>query len=561
MDVIMKNYYKNKIRSLLLLCLFVCSGLTFWSCEDFLERDNPIATTDERWWLNRSQLNNALNSVYLGINSGVITYDKPKYSSASNYSWAAINMTGLTDDAIFASNYQDWSPFLRGEATSAHQYMHEYYMKFTLIRYACRFLENYHRASLPVVSNPEDGIQIKDRMAAEARALRAYLHMELFMLFGPVPIVRESLDSSEQFVARASQEELVKFIVDELEEASNNLPREYSVEADKWRISRGACYAMQAQLYLFTGKYAEAAAAAKRVIDLKVYELYKHPTDPDKSYQHLFTYDGQNNKERVLWTLKANRQILRRLAPNGLSAGQSGLSPTASLVNAYETLDGYTLDELPAAERAEYIKNPNYNNNRDPRLKMTIWCPNEDFEGYVPDPWSDGKDKLGATSSTQTGYWMKKWLTRRDEATAAESGSLDFANIRYAEVLLIYVEGLIESGEWKHADVTRYLNMIRNRAGMPDVDETRYNSQEKLRELVRRERRVELAFEGQRLLDIRRWRIGEQVLNGPVYGAVRPGSDAPLLVENRVFSDRDYYWPIPIAEINANANMTQNPGW
>lgn len=165
-----------------------------------------------------------------------------------------------------------------------------------------------------MVSNPEDGIQIKDRMAAEARALRAYLHMELFMLFGPVPIIRESLDSSEQFVARASQEELVKFIVDELEEASNNLPREYSVEADKWRISRGACYAMQAQLYLFIGKYAEAAAAAKRVIDLKVYELYKHPTDPDKSYQHLFTYDGQNNKERVLWTLKANRQILRRLA-------------------------------------------------------------------------------------------------------------------------------------------------------------------------------------------------------------------------------------------------------
>lgn len=126
---------------------------------------------------------------------------------------------------------------------------------------------------------------------------------------------------------------------------------------------------------------------------------------------------------------------------------------------------------------------------------------------------------------------------------------------------MIYVEGLVESGEWQHADVVRYLNMIRNRAGMPDVDKARYNTQDKLRELVRRERRIELAFEGQRLFDIRRWKIGEQVMNGPVYGAVPPDSDSPVLVENRIFSDRDYYWPIPIAEINANPNMIQNPGW
>lgn len=96
-----------------------------------------------------------------------------------------------------------------------------------------------------------------------------------------------------------------------------------------------------------------------------------------------------------------------------------------------------------------------------------------------------------------------------------------------------YVECLVELGDWKNPDVEKYLNMIRNRAGMPNMDKSVYNTQEKVRELYRRERRVELAFEGKRYHDIRRWGIGQETMNGPIYGAYNPNTDAFITIENR----------------------------
>lgn len=542
---------------------FMAVATLFSACSDFLVRDNPIATTDDRWWLNESQLNTALNNIYIGVNSGVLSYkyNQKWWDNRENRSWAAVQLAGLSDDAIFNSNFQDWSPFTNGGATSSHTYVHEFYVKYTLIRRASRFLENYHRANINKLEETT-GLPLKERYAAEARALRAYFHMEMFMLFGPVPIIDHSLTPNEQSQPRASEEDLVKFIVDELEEAAQYLPAEYTTLTERWRVSRGACYAFEAQLYLFVGKYAEAAEAAKKVIDLEKYELYRHATEPERSYEHLFTYIGDNNYERIFYTIGGNKQTFRRLAPNGISSGQANLSPTAALVNAYETADGYALSELPAAERAEFIKNPKYK-PRDPRMAMSIWFPNETFLGYTPNPWADGVEKIRSTQfATRTGYWVKKWLNSTDNGkTAADAGNLNFYNVRYAEVLLTYVEGLVASGDWTHSDVEKYLNEIRNRAGMPPVDKTRYNTQAKMLELVRRERRVELAFEGQRMFDIRRLGIGEEVMNGPVYGAVRPGENTPHEVETRSFTARDYYWPIPITEINTNTALDQNDGW
>jgi len=97
---------------------------------------------------------------------------------------------------------------------------------------------------------------------------------------------------------------------------------------------------------------------------------------------------------------------------------------------------------------------------------------------------------------------------------------------------------------------------------MPNVDQSVYNTKDKLRELVRRERMVELSFEGPRLCDIRRWKIGSQVLNGAALGAVNPATGKNVVVEQRVFNEKkDYLWPIPLAEITSNKNMEQNEGW
>ena len=139
---------------------------------------------------------------------------------------------------------------------------------------------------------------------------------------------------------------------------------------------------------------------------------------------------------------------------------------------------------------------------------------------------------------------------------------LDFMIIRYAEILLTYVEALIELDDVTNPDIVKYLNEVRNRAGMPNVNTAVYNGKAKLQELVRRERRVELAFEGVRYYDIRRWSIFEDVMNGQVTGAIDPATNQPVNVEVRsADKDRDMIWPIPQAEMLANPKMTQNPNY
>src|SRR5699024_4790201 len=173
---------------------------------------------------------------------------------------------------------------------------------------------------------------------------------------------------------------------------------------------------------------------------------------------------------------------------------------------------------------------------------------------YTLDPFYNQSDKIGAPKSTPTGFWIKKYLDPKDQQT--KSGSLDFMIIRYAEVLLNYVEALEESGDWQNADIFKYLDKIRNRAGMPNIDKSNYDSQEKIRQLIRRERTVELAFEGQRYFDIRRWGIADEVMNGAVFGATNPQTGETVTVENRQYDpNRDNLWPIPESEILVNKNI------
>ena len=207
-------------------------------------------------------------------------------------------------------------------------------------------------------------------------------------------------------------------------------------------------------------------------------------------------------------------------------------------------------------------RHPNYNNNRDPRITASILLPGEVFGGQTLKPFDSdvlNPDRIGADGSTLTGYWIKKYLDVKDRQGTR---NLEYILLRYAEVLLNYVEGLIETGRHNDPDVIKYLNMIRSRAGMPNVDVSVYNSQDKLRELVRRERQAELAFEGQRFYDIRRWGITNDVMNGVVYGATNPETGETYVVETRTYNpNRDLFYPIPQNEMVTNENMVQNPGY
>ncbi|MVT09494.1 RagB/SusD family nutrient uptake outer membrane protein [Chitinophaga tropicalis] len=540
----MKHVHKKIFTSLIALVLL-------WGCsKNYLNRDNPTATTDEKWWRLESDLFNYLEVIYNNqMSPGALL------TSSSYQANCRIHMSGITDESVFRANFGSWNSYPLGAVTATDGYLSDTYRQnYKDIRNASRILENYSRIYM-------ENAVVKEQRAAEARALRARAHLNLFLFFGPIPVVNKGLDPEEgASVPRNTQEEVVNFIAAELDTAAEILPASYPT-SDAYRISKGACYAMQVQLFLSIKNYAKVIEYARKLISLGVYDLHYSTTAGVNSYAQLFTYDALENKERILFRRTGNSGAFFRLAPKSL-AGQACNGPTAAMVNTYETLQGKTLQELGADSLAYYWRNPLYKNNRDPRLAASVLFPGQTFVNRLLDPFTAGSvDQLGATQSTQTGFWVKKYLDAKD-VSRNNAGTLNFMITRYAEILLSYVEALVESDDWQNPDVLLYLNKIRNRAGMPPVNTAVYNTQEKMRELYRRERKVELAFEGTRLFDIRRWKIGEEVMKGPAMGAINPNTNQPVIVENRIFDpERDYLWPIPLVEINGNPAMKQNPKW
>ena len=252
-----------------------------------------------------------------------------------------------------------------------------------------------------------------------------------------------------------------------------------------------------------------------------VFELYydttSGSTDPSTHYRNLFTYVGEQNNERIFFTKDGANEAWFRGMGTPLS-GQGCFAPLKSLLDTYETIDGQTIQSLPADEREKYERDPLYK-PRDPRLTATIILPNDSttISNYTYTPFDpNSSDYVGLTGASRSGYMLKKYIDENDRSTGY--GSLDLVLYRYAEVLLDYVECLVETGDWQNPLVETYINMIRRRAGLPDMDKSVYNTQEKVRELYRRERRVELCFEGKRYDDIRRWGIGPETMSGPIYG-------------------------------------------
>jgi hypothetical protein len=309
------------------------------------------------------------------------------------------------------------------------------------------------------------------------------------------------------------------------------------------------------------GRYQKSADAADQVIKLGVYGLYE-------SYEKLFSYAAENNKEVLLdkQYLKdvSQNNVFNLLAPYSQKNAQSTYVPTKTLVDTYETLAGKKItDPSSGYDPAKpYV-------NRDPRLKFSVFLEGDALPSgitFQPRPTSGTADAIGSTYiASTTGFNIKKYINTEDFANPTNSG-INIILLRYAEVLLTYAEAKIEMGQID-ASVLAAINQVRN--GRTDVKQPSVTAttQAALREIVRRERTVELAFEGQRIFDIRRWKIGEQVMNGPVFGITYPDASGKLVTvqaasSDRVFdASRHYLWPIPQKERDLNPSLTQNPNW
>lgn len=368
----------------------------------------------------------------------------------------------------------------------------------------------------------------------EALFLRSFFYSVLIDLYGDVPLIVDPPDAQDQGdLRRTLKSDIVALILDDLDEAAELLPVR---ELQQGRVTKGAALALKSRVLLYNEEWEEAALFAKKVIDLGVYELFP-------SYRGLYLPANEGNSEVIFDVQFQSPHIMHHGDQYIYTWGRP--APLKDLVDAYLMRDGLTINESPLFDP------DNPYENRDPRLLQSIVLPGYSFNGNI--------QREGTNPVQHTGFGQKKLTSYADgETTFVPLGQseLNVILIRYAEVLLTYAEALNEFYATPNEEVYRALNLIRKRPGvdMPEIE--RGIGKAEMREIIRHERRIELALENLYYADIKRWKIAEIVNNGPIYNSKNE------MIEIRHFDpNKDYLWPIPQREIDLNPNLTQNEGW
>jgi starch-binding outer membrane protein, SusD/RagB family len=550
---------KNKIYFLSLLSL-----LFFVSCEkNFLDRKPLDELVDETFYTNEGALQLAVNGCYAYL-KGKGTLDM------ENLGDNTLNSSVTDYQRISSGNYANDLGSLDGEWAG----------DYDGIRRCNAFIENYKKAT--------GRESIKESMAGEVRFIRAYIYFYLTQFYGNVQRITKTLsvNDPEVYGTRSAKAEVVDFILSELDSAAVRLPLAQT-GTNLGRITKGAALALKARVALYNQKYEVAEKAAKEVMDLGIYQLYT-TSNPATAYNDFFTYKGKlkngNNKETILARMHLTEVSVHNMSREAQVPDQSSRwNPTKSLVDAYLCTDGLPISISPLYNETTY---DNLFKKRDPRMTQTILSPGA--------AWGGKQDGKNSTNSTTWGtFTVPKWISNKlgcvtitgfyftkyvEPSTVGQVGKdeNDIHLIRFAEVLLTYAEARLEQGTLTQADIDLTINKIRQRVGMRPMNMTEINAAGlDLRTEVRRERRVEMALEGQRYFDILRWKQGT-LLAQDVKGmkkslAFRPSDVANLPADaqgyiiaysGRIFTDpKNYLWPISLTQFLRNPNLGQNTGW
>ena len=409
---------------------------------------------------------------------------------------------------------------------------------------------------------PGLGDDLKARYIAEATTLRAYHYYELYIHFGGVPFFDKPISIAEARTAkRESAEQTAGRIAADLNNAieANALPDSYS-GADRGRVTKWTAKAILAKLYLFDANWAMVRDITADIMSGSGAQLYP-------SYSGLFEIGNEYCSEILFANqytpMLREHNIMYNTVPPSMG-GYSNLAPLKSLVDSYIMLNGKAITESGSGYDAN-----NPWNDRDPRLAAMVMYPGNSYkakDGSTIEPDWNGRDKYNSTSDvTPTGYYVRKWWDNTYRLTL-QSG-LNAILIRYADVLLMNAEAHAELGTLTEAVWNATIKPIRQRAGFTESGALNFPGGSNLKEIVRNERRSELAFEGQRRTDIIRWKIAENVLNGWCHGVYTGETvatdDGFVRVEQRQFdASKHYLWPIPQKERDLTSNsLDQNPNW
>lgn len=545
-----------KIKRLYLLgigLMFTSQFLT--SCHDLLEKDPTDSYSETVAWSSESSLDMYVTYLYKPLN-GLSNFsslsltdgytDLVKYGNGVPQTWSAHNKILLQQNTITSDNnpMSSWG------------------------LYTDIFRENVFLRDAGIYGNKfsEDFLNIR---IAEIRFIRAVNYARMIRIFGGVILRDETngVDSEGQKdKARATEAESWDFVLKDLEFAARHLPKEWD---SKWdgRLTKGAAYAYMCRTALFAKRWDVAITAADEIKKLNKYDLMDN-------YEDVFKVAG--NKE-IIFSIAYKIPDMphyfdRYFAPDG-KQGIRRAVPTSELVDSYDMADGTPFSWSGSMANDPYV-------GREPRFYASIIYNGATWKEKKIYTYVDAENGFAAyrdnmnpgEKQTVTGYFIRKYL-QENNADFDDKGSDQFwIEMRYAEVLLNLAEALAEQDYSKNQDdALEALNEVRERVNLPKRTTEEAPDKDSFMKLLRKERICELAFEGFRYWDLRRWRLAGEVIDGKqAHGTkITKKDDNTYTYEqvscddniNRFFPERYYLLLIPVDELQNNPLCENNAPW
>ena len=550
---------------------FLFAGIVLASCADLNYTEEN--TRDEEWTYEyfANGIKNMVFDVYAQLYNG-------EFDPNSAYFLA-----GATDEAQYALETGAVNNYTNGGWSAANPYSNIWTKSYTALADIHMYLEKIDQADISEWQyNPDYAkwAQQLEIFPYELRFLRAYFYFELFRAYGDVPLVTTTLTNMQaNSVERTPADQIVKFIVDELDAVAPYLPVSYvnEAEAEIGRATRVAAFALKARTLLYAAsplfnpsndasKWAKAAEACKFFLDnAETWGLKL------SAYGSLWGHDAFFNPELIFGLGRGESNDFEKANfPIGVENASSGNCPTQSFVDQYEYADnGETFGHRYPGEIDLNTVDPY--EGLDPRFALTVvkngdeW-PTNGAQKKVIETFVGGFNAAPKYGATPTGYYLKKYVDGSSVTTANNQVTRRHTWIlfRLAEMYLDFAEAAFHAtGSANDAtygmSANQAINILRNRSDiqMPAFAE----DGDAWVERYERERLVELAFENHRFWDVRRWKKGPQYFRTIQVATI--GSDLTLTRSSvtRQWDDKYYFYPIPQTELKKNSNLTQNQGW
>ncbi|WP_455584052.1 RagB/SusD family nutrient uptake outer membrane protein [Bacteroides sp.] len=534
------------------------------SC-DLLDKDIDTNLTKEEVFSDERYAAGFLNSAYREIIKGYNRLDNAMMACAS-------------DEAICSFSGSEVHSYNYGAITSSYNpeetVWDEMYKGIRKTNIFLEELEGIIKSSGLIDRSNESKANYK-RMKGEAFFLRAYYHFELAKRWGNIQLVDKVLtEESALDVKQSNFTEAIRFIVNDCDSAMKYLQdplKETISDSNKGRATKASAIALKSRALLYLASpwnnptdnkelWKEAADVAWEFIQAtgSGSKVGLDPTKLTASMPNLLYISTAYSKE-VLFasSYDLGNDIEKYNLPISFS-GYGYTNPTQELVDCFEMLSGKTYDpENPYANLDRRFNLYFYYNAQQPlsNKKDSIFT-------YV-----GGKDGPGrSATATKTGYYMRKFTDFTLDMRKGQQARRAWIHFRFAEILLNYCEAMNEVLDVPDNTIYQQLNKLRTRAGI-DSYKNGTMTKEEMREAIKKERRVELAFEEHRFWDVRRWLEGEKYFNTPIHGVeIRKTGDntysyQKIEVENRVYTSKMNWYPIPYKELLKNPNLKQNPDW